>query len=43
LRAVRGYAAAQDLRSSAQWAPSGGGANSEVGAAAATVARHAGA
>jgi lambda family phage portal protein len=40
-RAVRGYAAAQDLRSSAQWAPSGGSANAEVGAAAATVARRA--
>lgn len=40
-RAVRGYAAAQDLRSSAQWAPSGGSANAEVGAAASTVARRA--
>jgi lambda family phage portal protein len=40
-RVVRGYAAAQDLRSSAQWAPSAGAANAEVGAAAATVARRA--
>ena len=37
----RGYAAAQDLRASAQWAPSAGSANAEVGAAAATVARRA--
>jgi lambda family phage portal protein len=37
----RGYAAAQDIRSSAQWAPSGGSATVEVGAAAATVARRA--
>jgi lambda family phage portal protein len=36
--ALRGYAAAQDHRASA-WAPSGGSANAEVGAAAATVAR----
>jgi lambda family phage portal protein len=40
-QAIRGYAAAQDLRSSAQWAPSGGSATAEVGAAAATVARRA--
>ncbi len=40
-RAFRGYAAAQDVRSSAQWAPSGGSATTEVGAAAATVARRA--
>jgi lambda family phage portal protein len=39
--AFRGYAAAQDVRSSAQWAPSGGSATAEVGAAAATVARRA--
>jgi hypothetical protein len=38
---VRGYAAAQELRASAQWAPSGGSANAEVGAAASTVARRA--
>ncbi len=37
----RGYAAAQDLRASAQWAPSAGSATAEVGAAAATVARRA--
>ena len=37
----RGYAAAQDLRASAQWAPSAGSANAEVGAAASTVARRA--
>jgi len=37
----RGYAAAQDLRASAQWAPSAGSANTEVGAAALTVARRA--
>lgn len=40
-QALRGYAAAQDVRSSAQWAPSGGSATTEVGAAAATVARRA--
>ncbi len=40
-RAVRGYAAAQDLRASAQSAPSGGSSNAEVGAAASTVARRA--
>jgi lambda family phage portal protein len=40
-RAVRSYAAAQELRASAQWAPSGGSANAEVGAAASTVARRA--
>jgi lambda family phage portal protein len=40
-RAFRGYAAAQDVRTSAQWAPSGGSATTEVGAAAATVARRA--
>lgn len=39
-QALRGYAAASDLRSSS-WAPSGGSANAEVGAAAATVARRA--
>ena len=39
--ALRGYAAAQDLRASAQWAPSAGSATAEVGAAAATVARRA--
>jgi capsid protein len=38
--ALRGYAAAQDSRASA-WAPSGGSATSEVGLAAATVARRA--
>lgn len=38
--ALRGYAAAQDSRASA-WAPAGGSANAEVGAAAATVARRA--
>jgi len=37
---LRGYAAAGDSRASA-WAPSGGSANAEVGAAAATVARRA--
>jgi len=37
---LRGYAAASDQRSSA-WAPSGGSANTEVGSAAATVARRA--
>src|SRR5690349_3088200 len=39
-QALRGYAAAQDGRASA-WAPSGGSANAEVSAAAATVARRA--
>jgi lambda family phage portal protein len=38
---IRGYAAAQDGRASAGWAPSRGSANAEVGAAAATVARRA--
>jgi capsid protein len=38
---IRGYAAAQDTRASAGWAPSRGSANAEVGAAAATVARRA--
>ncbi|WP_372624340.1 phage portal protein [Falsiroseomonas sp.] len=37
---LRGYAAAQDQRSSA-WAPSGGSATAEVGMAAPTVARRA--
>ncbi|MBX6742912.1 MAG: phage portal protein, partial [Acetobacteraceae bacterium] len=37
---LRGYTAAQDSRASA-WAPAGGSANTEVGAAAATVARRA--
>jgi lambda family phage portal protein len=37
---LRGYAAAGDSRASA-WAPSGGSATAEVGAAAATVARRA--
>jgi lambda family phage portal protein len=37
---LRGYAAAQEGRASA-WAPSGGSATAEVGAAAATVARRA--
>ncbi|MCZ8149698.1 MAG: phage portal protein, partial [Roseomonas sp.] len=37
---LRGYAAAQDSRASA-WAPSGGSATAEVGAAAPTVARRA--
>ena len=40
-RAMRGYAAAQDLRASAQWAPSGSSATAEVGAAAETIARRA--
>jgi lambda family phage portal protein len=40
-RAMRGYAAAQDLRASAQWAPSGSSATAEVGVAAATIARRA--
>jgi lambda family phage portal protein len=40
-QALRGYAAAQDSRASATWAPSGGSANAEVGVAAATVARRA--
>ncbi len=40
-QAFRGYAAAQDLRSSASWAPSAASANVEVGAASATVARRA--
>jgi lambda family phage portal protein len=40
-QALRGYAAAQDHRASAAWAPSGGSATAEVGAAAATVARRA--
>jgi lambda family phage portal protein len=39
--AFRGYAATQDVRSSASWAPSGGSATAEVGAASATVARRA--
>ncbi len=38
--ALRGYAAASDLRASA-WAPSSGSANAEVAGAAATVARRA--
>ncbi|MDB5243592.1 MAG: Phage portal protein lambda family [Spirosoma sp.] len=38
--ALRGYAAAADLRASV-WAPAGGSANAEVGAASATVARRA--
>ena len=38
--ALRGYAAASDLRAST-WAPSGGSANNEVAGAAATVARRA--
>jgi capsid protein len=38
---VRGYAAAQEVRSSAQWASSGGSANAEVAAAATTVAHRA--
>ncbi|WP_149539300.1 phage portal protein [Siccirubricoccus phaeus] len=40
LNVLRGYAAAQDHRTST-WAPSGGSANTEVGMAAATVARRA--
>jgi len=40
-RAMRGYAAAQDLRTSTNWAPSGGDATAEVGIAAATIARRA--
>jgi hypothetical protein len=36
--ALRGYAAAADLRAST-WAPSSGSANAEVAGAAATVAR----
>ncbi len=39
-QALRGYAAASDLRASV-WAPAGGSANAEVGAASATVARRA--
>ena len=39
-RALRGYSAAQDIRASV-WAPSGGSANTEVGAASATIARRA--
>ena len=38
--ALRGYAAASDLRAST-WAPSSGSANAEVAGAAATVARRA--
>jgi capsid protein len=38
--ALRGYAAAADLRAST-WAPSSGSANAEVAGAAATVARRA--
>ena len=39
-KALRGYAAAQDQRTSA-WSPSGGSATAEVGIAAATIARRA--
>lgn len=39
--ALRGYAAAQDTRSAASWAPTGGSATAEVGQAAVTIARRA--
>ena len=39
-RALRGYAAAQDARSST-WAASGGSANSEVASASTTITRRA--